>query len=440
MEELEYDIIVAGGGTAGSAAAVAAARRGHRVLLVEEQNCLGGVSTAGGVGEWFASLEGMGDIFGTLVSEMQRFGTMRAGPRFFNPEYLKIAWQQLAIEAGVDTLFLSSVCGITKGAEALTSVRISSCSQEISAQAQYFIDATGEGDLCALAGAEFMQGDPEGHRVLHMSLTAWMYDTGKQLAPYLPDGLEPIHSSADLPGLGAGWLVDDNRVYLNATKVMRHDPTDPFSLSAAEKDARSQLARIVHYLQRFQFPTYALGSSGAKIGIREGRRIVGDHILSQDEVLNRTEPLAFDDGIAVATSQIDFHSLIKPGSSGWRQKLEPYGIPLRCLTARGFPNLMMAGKCISTDQVVHSSCRMTPTCCAMGQAAGATTALAVEMGLPDVRDVPVSVLRGILTDAGLELDPKRHRAFAPHDTRLDGDDMPPNKSVDRYISHRTDVE
>ncbi len=436
MEELNYDIIVAGGGTAGSAAAVAAARRGHRVLLVEEQNCLGGISTAGGVGEWFASLEGMGDIFGTLVSEMQRFGTLKAGPRFFNPEYLKIAWQQLADEAGVDTLFHTSVCGVTRDADALASVRISSCSQDLTAQAQYFIDATGEGDLCVLAGAEFMQGDPEEHRVLHMSLTAWMYDTGKQQHPYLPDRLEPIHCRDDLPGLGDGFLVDDNRIYMNATKVMRHDPTDPFSLSEAEKEGRSQLARIVHYMQSHQFPTYALGSSGAKIGIREGRRIVGDHILSQDEVLNRTEPLVFDDGVAVATSQIDFHSLTKSGSSGWRQKLEPYGIPLRCLTARGFPNLLMVGKCISVDQVVHSSCRMTPTCCAMGQAAGEATALAVEMGLRDVRDVPVSVLRELLTADGMELDPKRHRAFAPHDTRLDGDDMPPNKPSNRLRDGR----
>ncbi len=84
MNDLEYDIVVTGGGTAGSAAAVAAARRGHRILLVEEQNCLGGISTAGGVGEWFASLDGLGNIFDTLVGEMQRFGTLKQGPRFFN--------------------------------------------------------------------------------------------------------------------------------------------------------------------------------------------------------------------------------------------------------------------------------------------------------------------------------------------------------------------
>jgi ribulose 1,5-bisphosphate synthetase/thiazole synthase len=422
MKTMDYDIIVAGGGTAGSAAAVAAARRGHRVLLVEEQNCLGGISTSGAVGEWFASLKGMGDIFDAIIREMDRFGVRYQQARFFNPEYLKLVWQLLAEQAGVELLFHASVCGIRKEAGALADVSLIGSSQSLSAHAKYFIDATGEGDLCALAGAPFMQGDPGSGRVLHMTLAAWMYDTGKPQTPYLPEGLTPIRSQAELPGLGTGYRVDNHRLYMNATKVMDHDPTDPFSLSKAECEARRQLIRIAHYTQRHGFPTYVLAASGAKIGIREGRRIVGDYVLTLDKVMNGSEPVVFDDGIAVATCQIDFHSLTKPGDSGWRQRLEPYNIPFRCLVAKGFPNLMMAGKCISADQVVHSSCRMTPTCCAMGQAAGTAAAMAVERQLGDVRAVPLSELRATLSADGLELDPRRHEAFAPHSTRLDKDD------------------
>ncbi|MCP4614833.1 MAG: FAD-dependent oxidoreductase [Bradyrhizobium sp.] len=423
MPDLEYDIIVAGGGTAGSAAAVAAARRGCRVLLIEEQNCLGGISTSGGVGEWFASLEGMGDIFDATVSELGRFGVRYDMPRYFNPEYLKAVWQLLAEGAGVDILFHASLCDVTEDGGALSAARIACCSQELTAKAGFFIDATGDGDLAALAGAEFMQGDPEGGRVLHMTLTAWLYDTGAAQVPYLPEGLMPITSREELPGLGTGRLVDDGRIYLNATKVMGHDPTNPFSLSAAEREARRQLIRIVHYMQAGNFPTYALASSGAAIGIREGRRIVGDYVLSSDEVVDRAESLDFEDGIAVATSQIDFHSLTKPGDSGWRQRLEPYSIPFRCLLPKGFTNLLAAGRCISTDQVVHSSCRMTPTCCAMGQAAGTAAALAVEAGAGNIRDVPVSTIRTALAAGGVELDPAKHKPFAPQSTRLDSDDM-----------------
>jgi hypothetical protein len=427
MTDLDYDIIVAGGGTAGSAAAIAAGRRGHRVLLVEEQNCLGGVSTSGGVGEWFASLDGMGDIFAGVVRELNHFGMPAAGPRFFNPEYLKACWQLMAEKAGVHVLFHASVCGVRKEAESVREVSIACCSRVFPAQARFFVDATGEGDLCALAGAEFMQGDPERHRVLHMTLAAWMYDAGKPQTPCLPEGLEPIRSREELPGLGGGWLVDKNRLYMNATKVLGHDPTDPFSLSEAEREARRQLIRIVHYLQTHGFPTFALASSGSRIGIREGRRIRGDYVLSADQVLDRTEPLDFHDGIVVATSQVDFHSLTKPGDSGWRQKLAPYAIPVRCLLAKGLRNLLMAGKCISADQIVHSSCRMTPTCCAMGQAAGTAAALAVEVRVHDVREVPVPTLRSTLAADGIELDPRRHQAFALHSTRLGPDDVQPNK-------------
>jgi len=419
MTTLEYDIVVAGGGSAGAAAAVAAARRGHRVLLVEEQNCLGGISTTGGVGEWFASLAGVGDIFQSTLQELERYG-VRQG-RFFNPEYLKIIWQRLAEQAGVQLLFHASVIGVETKAGALATIRIASCSREIVATAKYFIDATGEGDLAALAGAECMKGDPATGLTLHMTLTAWLYDTGKAVTPYLPKGLAPITCDAELPGLGAGWLVDNQRVYLNATKVSRHDPTDPFSLTAAEVEARRQLARILHFVQRTRFPTHALGGSGASIGIREGRRIVGDYVLRKEELLGRGVPLDFPDGVAVATSQIDFHSLTKAGSSGWRQRVECYALPFRCLIAKGFSNLLMAGKCISTDQVVQSSCRMTPTCCAMGQAAGTAAALAVESGVTDIRQISIPGLRARLTANGLELDPGKHEAFAPHDTRLDKD-------------------
>jgi hypothetical protein len=431
QNQISYQFIVAGGGTAGAAAAVAAARRGHRVLLVEEQNALGGISSSGGVGEWFASLEGMGTLFAATVAELGKFGVRFENPRLFNPEYLKIVWQLLAEQAGVHLLFHASAAGVQKKADALTEAEIICCSQLLRAKAKFFIDATGEGDLGALAGAEFLQGDPQHGRVLHMSLTAWMYDTGKPQTPYLPDGLEPIRTKEELPGLGAGWLIAPNRIYMNATKVLNLDPTDPFSLSQAECQARRQLIRVVHYLQNNGYPTFALASSGAKIGIREGRRIVGDYILSQADVLNRSEPLVFEDGIAVATSQIDFHSLTKGGTSGWRQRLEPYNIPLRCIVAKGIANLLTAGKCISVDQVVHSSCRMTPTCCAMGQAAGTVAALAVETQARDVREAPLSVIRSTLTADGMELDPRKHKAFALHDTNFDADDKGVPKAIQK---------
>jgi hypothetical protein len=261
-----------------------------------------------------------------------------------------------------------------------------------------------------------MQGDPQRGRTLHMSLGFTLADSGQPVTPYLPAGLSPINSPDDVPGLRTNHPLPDGRVYCNMTKIVEHDPTDPSALSAAEGEARRQLARLVHYLQRVRYPRHVLVSSGARIGIREGRRIIGDYVLSEDDIAGEAPRRVFPDGVAVATSQIDFHSLSRAGDGGWRQGVEPYNIPFRCLTARDLDNLLMAGKCISGDQVAHSSYRMTPTCCAMGQAAGTAAAIAIEGRAANIRDVNVQRLRGELAAAGMELDPFRHRAFAPDKT------------------------
>ena len=407
--QLEEDVVVIGGGSAGSAAATAAARRGHRVLLVEEQNCLGGTSTAGGVAEWFASREGVGDIFAGAVELLDGWGEHH--DRFFNPEYLKMAWQLLTEQAGVRILFHSTLLDVAAGNRRIERVRLLSCSRPLSVSARYFIDASGEGDLGFLAGADFMQGDPVKGRTLMMSLAFALFDTGQRVRPFLPPGLEPIRNVAELPGFDVHEPMFDGRIYCNMTKVIDHDPTDPLSLSQAECEARRQMVRILHYLQTHCHPTHALCSSGARIGIREGRRIVGDYVLTKDDIFSIT-PSPCADGVAVATSQIDFHSLTRHGDAGWRQAIRPYPIPLRCLIAKGFDNLLMAGKCVSVDQVVHSSCRMTPTCCAMGQAVGTAAALALEAGARNIRELPAAALRRQLQQDGVELDPARHTAFS----------------------------
>lgn len=408
----EADVIVMGGGTAGSAAAVAAARRGCKVLLLEEGNCFGGVSTAGGVNEFYANLDGMGDILARLVDELNHFDALEG--RFFKGEYLKLIWQILADEAGVFTLFHTSVVDVIAKDGVVQEVVAVSGSHQLRLKAKYFIDTTGEGDGAFLAGADFELGSPESGHTLHMSLTAMFYDTGQVRKRYLPPGYEPIRSVDDLPGLRGPVKLPDNRRYANMTKIMAHDPTNPLSLSQAEQEARRQLVRINDYVLTL-YPTYALISSGQRIGIREGRRIIGEYRITQEDILG-DESKDFEDGVAVATAQIDFHSLSKPGHSGWRQAVLPYAIPFRAMIPKGFRNLLVAGKPISGDQVALSSYRMIPTVCAMGQAAGTATALAVEAGFSDIHHLDIKALRHQLTQDGVTLNPAKHKPFAPEST------------------------
>ncbi|MBI4976885.1 MAG: FAD-dependent oxidoreductase [Spirochaetes bacterium] len=401
-----YDIVVAGGGTAGTAAAIAAARPGRRVLIIEESNCLGGISTAGCVGEWFAGITGMGDIFNGITAELTRANC--AWGRFFNSEMLKIILQHQMQKSGADILFHTRVTGASVSDGSIKTVHCHNRSGFFEVPAKFVIDTTGEGDLAAYAGASFSKGDPVEGLMLHMTLVFILCDTGKPVTPYLPEGLQAIHSRSELPGLGTGGRLPDGRVYCNATKVMRHDPTDGKSLSDAEAEARMQIARIVHYMQRTSHPTYQLCASGSKIGIREGRRITGEYTLTEKDIL---AGVTFNDNIAVATSQIDFHSLTEPGHGGRREQVPPYGIPLRALTPKGLKNILTAGKCISGDQVAHSSYRMTPTCCMMGQSAGTAAAAAVENSVTDIRMIDVPHLQRILCENGLVLDPKGHSSF-----------------------------
>jgi hypothetical protein len=326
-----------------------------------------------------------------------------------------MVWQRLLERSGARCLLHSSVIGADVEDGAVQRVRVAGCSREMEISARWFIDATGEGDLSALAGGEFMKGDPGAGRCLHMSLTCTLADTGKTVPSALPDDVAPIRDESELPGLRASLRLPDGRVYVNMTKVMGRDPTDPWELSAAEMEARRQLARVVDWLQRTRFPTCVLVSSGATIGIREGRRVLGEYVLTETDVTGEA-PRDFEDGVAVATSQIDFHSLTRPGHAGWRRRVHPYAIPLRCLMPRGLSNVLVAGKCISGEQTAQSSYRMTPTCCAMGQAAGTAAAMAVDAGLEDVRSLDVGALRSALKAGGMELDPSRHESFSPEET------------------------
>ena len=409
---LPTDLLVVGGGAAGTAAAIAAARNGASTILVEAGNCLGGTSTAGLVATWFASTEGLGDIFDEFNELLRRHGAFHK--HAFNAEVGKFVWQRMAQDAGVRILFhaMPIAAAVTDGR--ITEVELACRADRLRISPRFAIDATGEGDLAALAGAEFMKGDPEAGRTLHMSLVATMYDTGKPVTPYLPPELAPIESDDDLPGFNGPAKKADGSLYVSMTKVMGHDPTNPFSLTNAELEARNQLARVVHYLQRTKCPTHALASTGSRIGIREGRRVIGDYVITEHDVLAETGT-DFEDGVAVATCQIDFHSLTRPGRVGWRKRVHPYAIPFRALTAKGFANLLTAGKCISGDQVAQSSYRMTPTCVGMGQAAGTAAAMTVSSGCEDIRQVPVAKLRGALSAAGVELDPAKHTPFPPDD-------------------------
>jgi len=183
-------------------------------------------------------------------------------------------------------------------------------------------------------------------------------------------------------------------------KIIHHDSTDSDSLTEAEVLARRQLMSCVYYVQTHDCPTYTLAASPTQVGVREGRRIIGDYILTEEDI---TRGRKFKDAVAVGTSQIDFHDLDRLGVVGRREKVPPYHIPYRSLLVKGVNNMLTAGKCISGDQVAQSSYRMIPTCAATGQAAGTAAAICVEQNI-GLRKIDTALLKATLEKNGIEFD------------------------------------
>jgi len=398
-----YDVIVAGGGFAGVPAAVASARKGAKTLLIEHYGFLGGTSTAGLVRGFWATIDGVGNIFAEILEDLRKLDALFGWEELeydeeylkyhppglrFDEEYLKYVLQDLVIRNGVELRLHSRVIDVIMDGDKVQYLVVHGKSGTEALGVEVVIDATGDGDVAALAGAEFKKGRESDGRQLAMSLHFKTMDTKENVRPVLPKGCAEYKSYDDLP------FSPELR-----PKVIGLDPTETEDLTKAEILARKQVMSIVHYIQTRVHPTYKLVSTATQIGVREGRRIIGDYVLTEEDVFMGRE---FPDVIAVGTSQIDFHDIDNYGDRGSRrEKVPSYQIPYRCLLVKGIRNMLTAGKCISGDQVAQSSYRMIPTCAALGQAAGTAAALAVEHKV-GLRDLDIEKLQDILRKEGMK--------------------------------------
>lgn len=166
-----YDIIVAGGGPAGCAAATAAAQKGRRVLLIEAGGSLGGLGTSGMVPAWCPFTDGEKIIYRGLAEQVFREAKKgvphEPADKFdwvtINPEYLIGVYDRLVADSGADILFFSRVAAVEMDADdRIDAVVVANKNGLTAYRAPLFIDATGDGDLCAWAGAEFLKGDADG--------------------------------------------------------------------------------------------------------------------------------------------------------------------------------------------------------------------------------------------------------------------------------------
>lgn len=407
----ECDVAVVGGGIAGVSAAMSAAKSGARVLLIEDYAVVGGNATIGGVNGFCGETAGQGEAFDAIVEAMQAFHAIapykpypEADNRKFDHEILAVVLQELLLRRGVKLLLHTCFVDARARGGRVREIMVCGPSGPEIIRAKQYVDTTGEALLAHQAGFATVKGRPGDGRQLPMSLMFFVREVAAEnAAPQVPEGwFEPIPAKDDLPMTSIS-PAGPGRFGIKI-KIPKFDATDTESLTAAEIQARRRMMAVLDYHQRVEKKPWVLDACSPRIGIREGRRVVGEHALTVDEL---RAGQTFEDAIARGVYYLDGHNpdddkrtYILPPE---QRQVPPYQIPFRSLVPKGAKNLLAAGRCLSADQLALSSARVMTTCSMTGQAAGIAAALCAARGcaLPDLH--PTEVTK-IIHDRGARLD------------------------------------
>lgn len=413
----QWDVIVVGGGPAGCTAAISAAREGAKTLLIEAMGQLGGMGTAGMVPAWCPFSDGEKIIYRGLAEKI--FEASKAGVPHekkqkmdwvsINPEHLMALYDRMVTESGAQVLFFSRVAAVEMaGNDMVDAIIVANKSGLVAFKAKVFIDATGDGDLAAWAGASFKRGDDEGKvqsSTLCFSLAnvdSYRYMTGPSLHTSNKNSpVYPAIASGKYPLIDnhlCSNLIGPNVLQFNAGHLVNVDSTNPWATTNAMITGRQIAGQYLEAMKEFQPQTF--GSSfvvktASLLGVRDSRRIEGDYIFTAQDWRERK---TFEDEIGRNCYYIDVH---KPGHVATRYKKgESHGIPYRCLTPKGIKNLLTAGRCISTDEEAFGSLRVMPPCLVTGEAAGMAAVHAMKQTKNDVHKIDTNFLRKRLKEEG----------------------------------------
>lgn len=419
------DVLVAGGGPAGFAAAVCAAREGATVALVERAGSLGGVATNGLMSHWTGLTEG--GFYEELLGRSAGLARAAAAPedahlrprQVIDHEGLKTLMLEMAAEAGVRLRLYALVSeAVMEGGRVLGAVVEGKAGRQ-AVLASVSVDATGDGDLAARAGAAFRVGREGDGRMQPATLMLKVggvdtsrirYVTGFEEDWAVPGGSLQALARAALPPPAGHVLIypatQPGCVVLNMTNATEIDGLDPLSLARGELVCRRQVGPILAFLRRHApgFEDAHLVEAASQLGVRETRHFEGLATLTERDI---AEARVFPDwAVTKARFNFDVHNLTGSGldptgsQKGFTQT-KGYTIPYGCLVPAKVGGLLLAGRNISGTHLAHSNYRVMPICANMGQAAGIAAALCARGSL-EPRDLPVAELQALLRSRGVE--------------------------------------
>jgi len=461
ISQSHFDVVVLGGGASGVAAAAAAAKNGRRTLIVDAGAMLGGEMLSGmsfdGVlnarGEYVVG--GISDEFFAECRKMDGFIGPVHDHRLIcyvctDPEVMKIAVARVLERYGVVSWLYSFAEDVVVRDGVVTGLVVVNKSGRTIVTADHFIDCSGDGDLAAHAGAPFELSDSSGHlqpislmfrmgnvdsaallkfaraNVSSLAVGESDYIRGSMTDEELVDllvaqGQPSVFFKSEGPFLGDAIRRGDlsptalimiqptsaarREVCVNATRVGGNiDGTNTAALSATVGTLMEQVWKTSVFLKA-QLPGFeeaVFAGLAPRVGVRETRRIMGDYLLTREDVVSgRKQP---DSVIAKGAQHVDIHE------SGTTQIRIPianggsYDIPLGCLIPRNLKNVLVAGRCLSATREGMGTARTMGPCMAMGQAAGTAAAMLGEHGQCEVRSLSVQELQTRLKEQGAVLE------------------------------------
>jgi len=402
-----YDVIVIGGGTAGSFAAIASGRMGMKTLLIESNGYVGGTATGGIVSPMMSTYKDdyVSDLNNEIIMKLSETGD--GFGNWFNPEVLKYVLEQMIVAAKVKIRYYSSAFKIINNEKLIRSILVQSKSGIEEFQGKIFIDCTGDADIAKLSGVKIAKGNKKGlnqpislrfimSNINVSKFSKYVQDLGQKheldvnefSTAHTVDGnfpLKPIFEQA----VKSGNLQEEDARYFQCFSIpgrnhdlsfncpeifMQLDGSNVEDLTRAQIIGKEKIFRYVNFLKTLPgFDASYLSLISPMVGVRESTRIQGKYLLTGMNILTYKK---FDNRILSSNYPVDIHNLSSE-EENYIEKLRTevdskeayYDIPWDIMLCSEIDNLIVAGRCVSTDFIAQSAIRIQNICRGMGEAA-----------------------------------------------------------------------